>query len=322
MKTNIVMNSKHDRNLFGVIIRQETKSEMLSLTDLQEAYTHARVLNGWAEKRVAHIINQKENAERIYYLLVEQGILTNVSINEFFKVLDEKGIIQVLKELNCYKCYGRGKNKIVFCQKLIWLLICEELSPEFYADVLKFLFNGASSIFDFVAFDASEYETNQQSRLNHENAWRYFYPEGDGSPKKGYCLHHINPEWRYFDKERYNQWNIDDLQMMTNSEHMALHQKIGFGKKSTDIQLIDACDLNKNLRSVLCRSIENPDYAEINRALNIKIFGKHETGMRNLASEKELAVLNKLQENIAFCIQRGFLKTNEEIINEINRVGV
>ena len=46
MKTNVTMQSEKDRELFGVIIRQNTKDSMLSLTDLQEAYTRARILNG------------------------------------------------------------------------------------------------------------------------------------------------------------------------------------------------------------------------------------------------------------------------------------
>lgn len=232
MKTNIVMNSKHDRNLFGVIIRQETKSEMLSLTDLQEAYTHARVLNGWAEKsKIQDLITQKENTERIYYLLKEQSFI-NSDFSEFMEKVKKIGIIKVLKEIGVYKTTGRGTTKATFCNPYIWVLIAMELNPMLYAKVIK--------------------------------------------------------------------WLTDKL--ICNR--------------------IDACDLNNSLRGVIHAKINNPNYAEINKALNVKIFGFHETGMRNLASEKELAVLNKLQENIAFCIQRGFLKTNEEIINEINRVGV
>lgn len=228
MKTNVVMNSKTDRNLFGVIIRQETKGEMLSLTDLQEAYTHARVLNGWVDKRIDHILMRIENIERLYYLLFEQKII-NVCFRTFMEKVEEIGIIKVLKEISVYKTTGRGSTKATFCNPYIWVLVAMELNPMLYAKVIK--------------------------------------------------------------------WLTDKL--ICNR--------------------IDACDLNNSLRGVIHAKINNPNYAEINKALNIKIFGFHETGMRNLASEKELAVLNKLQENIAFCIQRGFLKTNEEIINEIKR---
>jgi hypothetical protein len=49
MKTNIIMNSP-DRELFGIKIRQETKTNFLNLSDLQEAYTRARIQNGWSDK--------------------------------------------------------------------------------------------------------------------------------------------------------------------------------------------------------------------------------------------------------------------------------
>ena len=54
MKTNVTMVSK-DRELFGVIIKQDTKTSFMSLTDLQEAYTKKRVEMGWNEKRIENI---------------------------------------------------------------------------------------------------------------------------------------------------------------------------------------------------------------------------------------------------------------------------
>ena len=35
-----------DRELFGVIIKQDTKTSFMSLTDLQEAYTRKKDRNG------------------------------------------------------------------------------------------------------------------------------------------------------------------------------------------------------------------------------------------------------------------------------------
>ena len=57
MKTNIIMTSEQDRNLFGVTIRQETKTGFLNVSDLQEAYTRKRIQEGWSEKRIDHILN-------------------------------------------------------------------------------------------------------------------------------------------------------------------------------------------------------------------------------------------------------------------------
>lgn len=229
MKTNVTMKSTDDRNLFGVVIRQDTQNAFLSLTDLQEAYTHARVLNGWVEKgKIQDIICQKENSERIYYLLKEQAFI-NSDFSDFMKLVEEKGIVKVLKEIGVYKTTGRGSNKQTVCNPYIWVLVAMELNPMLYAKVVTWL----------------------------------------------------------TDKLIFNR--------------------------------IEACDLNNNLRRVMCSKIENPSYAEINRALNIKIFGHHETGMRNTASEKQLKELNSLQENIAFCINQGFILNNADIIKAIEK---
>lgn len=61
------------------------------------------------------------------------------------------------------------------------------------------------------------------SRKFRRLAWRHFYPEGNGKAKPDYVLHHVDMSLRYIDKDRYVQWNIEDLQMMTNEEHSRLH---------------------------------------------------------------------------------------------------
>lgn len=44
----VILNSP-DRELFGV-----SKTQMLNLSDLQEAYTIARVQNGWSDKDISN----------------------------------------------------------------------------------------------------------------------------------------------------------------------------------------------------------------------------------------------------------------------------
>ena len=230
MKTNVTMVSQGSRELYGVVIRQNTKDSFLSLTDLQEAYTHARILNGWHDRQISDIFRQESNVERIYYLLKEQNLLGDKTENSrFYEYVKKNGIVKTLKELGVYKTTGRGEKKQSMCNPYIWVLVAMELNPQLYAKVVM--------------------------------------------------------------------WLTDKL--ITNR--------------------IDACDLNNSLRRAIASNIQCPDYAGINRALNIKVFGHHETGMRNLASEEELKRLNTLQENIAFCIQRGYLNDNSSVIKEIQR---
>lgn len=61
-------------------------------------------------------------------------------------------------------------------------------------------------------------------KLNRKSqAWKHFWPEGNGKAKPGYILHHINPLLKDFDPNRYDAWIIGDLAMMTNAQHTALH---------------------------------------------------------------------------------------------------
>lgn len=61
--------------------------------------------------------------------------------------------------------------------------------------------------------------------FNRANAWRYFYPEGHGKPKKGYALHHKDESLRHGNPTRYNMYLPEDLVMMTRSEHQRHHAK-------------------------------------------------------------------------------------------------
>ena len=71
MKTNVILTSS-DRELFGITIRQETKTGFLNLSDLGESYTQARVRNGWAEKNIDRIMN--DNVETIFYLFFADSV--------------------------------------------------------------------------------------------------------------------------------------------------------------------------------------------------------------------------------------------------------
>ena len=99
MKTSVILNST-DRELFGVIIRQDTKSEMLNLSDLQEAYTVARVQNGWSEKNIDRIMN--DNAETIFYILEKQKVI-NLPMSSFIENIKNQGFAKYMKSLGVYR---------------------------------------------------------------------------------------------------------------------------------------------------------------------------------------------------------------------------
>lgn len=154
-----------DRNLFDVVIRQETKDSFLSLSDLNEAYTRARVLMGWSEKRLDHILQRDSNVERIYYMIREQIFndktevytcekdetykRTKTSFYEnypeytsFKEVVDKVGLPKVLKQLHLYRMTGRGENRNVMCNPYIWMLVAMEMNPILYAKVVGWITDG------------------------------------------------------------------------------------------------------------------------------------------------------------------------------------
>lgn len=225
MKTNITMESVKDRELYGVVIKQETKTGFMSLTDLQEAYIHARVLNGWKDYRISHVLESSQNHERIYYVLKELG-LVKTGITAFMDQVDLIGITKVLKESGAYKTTGRGENKRVMCNPYIWVLIAMELNPQLYAKVVT--------------------------------------------------------------------WLTDKL----------------------IINRIEAGNFYKTLSGALTK-IQTPDYKGIAIELNKKIFGRHEVGIRNTASKEELEELTRLEDRVAFAIERGYVKTNDQVIDAI-----
>lgn len=139
MNTNITMKSE-DRKLFNVIIRQETKTNFLNVSDLTTAYENERVGKGWSYRDANDILKTESNAERLFYILQKRGYINGdcgdvvkPNILGFMEVVKRESVIKVLKKLKAYKTTGRGKNKTTYTDPYIWMLIAMELHPEIYA---------------------------------------------------------------------------------------------------------------------------------------------------------------------------------------------
>lgn len=140
MKTNVTLMSQ-SRELFGITIRQETKSGSLNLSDLQDAYVIARSSRGWSDKRVNDILSSSSNTERIYYILEKQNLI-KAEFPAFMEMVQKDGLVKVLKEIKCYTTKGRGENRSTYCNPYIWVLIAMEMNPMLYAHVITWLTDG------------------------------------------------------------------------------------------------------------------------------------------------------------------------------------
>ena len=134
MKSNVILESK-DRILFGITIRQDTKKEFLSLSDLQESYTIARLKNGWSDRRINDILSSNTSSERVYYILKERGFI-EAGISAFMDEVQKTSLVRVMKKYGAYKTVGRGENRTTMCEKYIWIMLALELNPEIYAKVV------------------------------------------------------------------------------------------------------------------------------------------------------------------------------------------
>jgi len=75
--------------------------------------------------------------------------------------------------------------------------------------------------------------------------------------------------------------------------------------------------MNSAIKSV----VTNPDYPSFAKSINLRVFGSHLTGMRNLASAKELRAIADIEKFVISCISQKFISTPEAIINAISNYG-
>lgn len=72
--------------------------------------------------------------------------------------------------------------------------------------------------------------------------------------------------------------------------------------------------MNTAIKSV----IKNPDYSKFAKAINIKVFGHHQSGMRNLASARELRKIADIEKFVINAIESGWIKDESAILKAIN----
>lgn len=225
MESNIIMKSK-DRELFGIVIKQETKTGFLSVSELQKAYEIARWQYGWSERNVKNIMQTDDFKERVFYLLQNQGYI-KVSILTFMEMVENEGIAKVLKGLGVYKTTGARQSKVTFANPYIWILLAMELNPMIYAAVVTWLT-------DTLIFDR-----------------------------------------------------------------------------------IEAGDEFRPMNNAIKKIIPNPDYKKYAIAINQRVFGKHLTGMRNLASAQELRKITKIEQFISQGINMNMIKDESQTMYAI-----
>lgn len=73
--------------------------------------------------------------------------------------------------------------------------------------------------------------------------------------------------------------------------------------------------MNQAIKSV----IENPDYVKYAKAINERVFGNHITGMRNLASAKELRKIADIEKQVIVAIEMGWINNEKKLLDFLNK---
>lgn len=112
---------------YGMKISQDKNTGFLSLSDLQELYSRARLDYGWRDKRVSSIWNSESTKCKSYYILKDLGIV-NYGYYDFMDEVRRSSLIKVLKRLGVYKTYGARETKKSMCHPSLWLLAAFSLN--------------------------------------------------------------------------------------------------------------------------------------------------------------------------------------------------
>ena len=80
---------------------------------------------------------------------------------------------------------------------------------------------------------------------------------------------------------------------------------------------MEAGDKFKPMNSAISRLLEKPDYPKYATEINLRVFGEHFGGIRNLACAKELRLISEIENTVTKAIEHGWVKSEEEILKLI-----
>lgn len=67
-------------------------------------------------------------------------------------------------------------------------------------------------------------------------------------------------------------------------------------------------------------AFQNVNYPQLAKALNHIVFRRHESGIRNKATEQQLNKLTEIQKKLAFAVDMGYIRSFEELLSEMRKM--
>jgi hypothetical protein len=90
----------------------------------------------------------------------------------------------------------------------------------------------------------------------------------------------------------------------------------------TDTLVFDRIDAGSEympMNSKIKEIIQFPNYSEYAKCINRKVFGHHQTAMRNLASAKELRKIADIEKQVIVAIEMGWIDTEKKLLDFLNK---
>ena len=81
------------------------------------------------ENNLNKYFESRDFQDKVFYILKDRNILDTTK-DMYLITVNEKGLLNLLKELDLYRCYGREDNKIVLLHPDLWTLVTMESSPK------------------------------------------------------------------------------------------------------------------------------------------------------------------------------------------------
>lgn len=80
---------------------------------------------------------------------------------------------------------------------------------------------------------------------------------------------------------------------------------------------VEAGDRAKTFTSALSRTLSDPNYPKFFIAMNERVFGFHESGMRDNASIQQLRLIAEIEATVAKALEHGWVNSEEKVLELI-----